>query len=344
MNMSTEVHPSVEDIAAFLDRRLSREDRARVIAHLADCGDCYEVFAESVQFQIEEGEEDEDDEEGKKIAAETSAPIAPLLRFPEIPTPAAPVIPLKKKEIATWIAAVAAVAVISAGGVSVKIFLNSTMPELTTAAMVDAKVLSDKRVAVDGFWDPWVTRGTEDEGSGLMSTAHETLLGAHAVDLSLSLRRNDRDRALNDLAFINGHMSELLFWPDQTQAYKEIQRRIYEGAAPKDFLRRAEEVEATLPVKEAPYFALGKWTEAGRLSAVAENPDFFLDSRNTRFLRAFLRKEEETLDESAIALLEKVRETLGDLEPSALPYPQLREQLGAILTHYQEQVESDSGV
>lgn len=328
--MSTEVHPSVEDIAAFLDDRLVGEERERVVAHLADCPSCYELFSESVQFQIEEQNE----------GAQGADP-------PPVPVPAsqpqAQVIPFKKKEILSWISAIAAVAVISAGGIGVRIFLNGTLPELTAATMVDSRVASNGRVASDGFWDPWVTRGGEDEGSGLASAAHETLLGAHAVDLSLSLRRNDRDRALNDLAFINGHMSELLFRDAQGESYREIQTRIYKGEAPKEFLHTAEQIEATFPVKDAPYFALGKWVEAGRLAAVAESPDFFLDSKNSRFLKAFLRKEKETLDPDATTMLETVQGTLGDLEPSALPYPQLREQLGAILTHYQEKVESDSG-
>src|SRR5919106_3086411 len=42
--------PTDEDLAAFLDGTLSKADRERVIAHLANCETCYEIFVGSVHF------------------------------------------------------------------------------------------------------------------------------------------------------------------------------------------------------------------------------------------------------------------------------------------------------
>jgi predicted anti-sigma-YlaC factor YlaD len=43
--------PTDEELAAFLDGMLSESERARVVAHLADCESCYEIFAGVVHFQ-----------------------------------------------------------------------------------------------------------------------------------------------------------------------------------------------------------------------------------------------------------------------------------------------------
>jgi anti-sigma factor RsiW len=43
--------PSLEELAAFLDGRLTGEERAGVVEHLADCESCYTVFAEAAHFQ-----------------------------------------------------------------------------------------------------------------------------------------------------------------------------------------------------------------------------------------------------------------------------------------------------
>lgn len=47
--------PTDEELAAFLDGVLPAKERARITAHLADCEDCYEIFAGAVHFQQEEG-------------------------------------------------------------------------------------------------------------------------------------------------------------------------------------------------------------------------------------------------------------------------------------------------
>lgn len=46
--------PEPEVLGAFIDGRLSGEERRRVVVHLDSCADCYEVFSETVRFQGEE--------------------------------------------------------------------------------------------------------------------------------------------------------------------------------------------------------------------------------------------------------------------------------------------------
>ncbi|HEX5716031.1 MAG TPA: zf-HC2 domain-containing protein, partial [Thermoanaerobaculia bacterium] len=83
MNTVTHTCPPLEDIAAFLDGKLSEGERARVVAHLADCESCYAVFAGAARYQLEE--EDEATQEHEEAAAA----VVPFRRRPPLPWVAA---------------------------------------------------------------------------------------------------------------------------------------------------------------------------------------------------------------------------------------------------------------
>lgn len=327
MNASTETCPSLEDLAAFLDGRLSGHERARIVAHLAGCPSCYEVFAEAARFQIEEEEEEDAD----------PPEVAESLRETEGVAPAR-VIPFPAKKAFRWVGSIAAV--LLAGVATVLLYWQTnTMPELTSAGLVSPAVAG--KVAGDPFWDEFVERGDSTDG-GLTSTPHELLLGARAVDLSLSLARNDAE-SLNDLASINGHIKEIGFVPDQAKAaYLDIQARIDKGTPPKELVRKAEQVEASLPATDFPYFAFGKWAEAGRLSAVAESPDFFRAPENRKLLRVFLRQERKNLDPAVVKALERIRDTLDGSDLSSLDYRKLNGLFESVLRHYQNEAKAGS--
>lgn len=54
--MQVRMHPSSEDLAAFIDGTLQGRARETVTEHLADCPECYRVFAETLRFQVEHAE------------------------------------------------------------------------------------------------------------------------------------------------------------------------------------------------------------------------------------------------------------------------------------------------
>jgi hypothetical protein len=327
MNTSTDTCPSLEDLAAFLDGRLSGDERARVVAHLADCPRCYEVFTETARFQLyEEEEEDADPPERIKVPQELVAV--------EAREGQAVVIPFRRTQALRWVSSIAAVLAVSLAAIPLY-RLYSTMPELSSAGLVNPAVQG--KAAQDPFWDDKAERGGPGEDVGLASIPHEVLLGAHALDLLLSLGRNDSDRALNDLAGISTHIGEIGLLPEQAEAYAAIQKKIAEGQPAKDLIGQAEQVEARLPTEEDPFVAFGKWVEAGRLSALAESPDFFKSPKNRRFLRVFLRQEREFLDPEVVKALEEIQETLSEADPSSLPYKDLQGRFEKILTYYQDQ-------
>jgi hypothetical protein len=320
MNTSTETCPSLEDLAAFLDGKLSGDERARVVAHLADCPRCYEVFAETARFQLYEEEGTEDPDPPEWVPEEL---VIAQVQDKMVPFP--------RRQVFRWVSLIAAVLAVSLAVPSLY-SQYYTMPEIRSAQLVNPAVAA-KASPKDVFWEEFTKRGSGG-GSGLASVPHEVLLGAQAVRLNLSLSHNDSARALNDLAGIHNHIDEIGFLPDQAKGYSEIQTRIAGGQPAGKFLEKAEQIEASLTVEEDPYVAFGKWLEAGRLSALAENPDFFKAPEKRKFLRAFLHHELENLDPEVATTLEDLQETLAK---DSLPYKDLQGRFEKILTYYQEQ-------
>ena len=66
--------PDPAQIAAHAERRLTGEEAARMDEHVAGCADCYEVFSETVQFNLAEGEAPGVPRPGAPMAARTVAP------------------------------------------------------------------------------------------------------------------------------------------------------------------------------------------------------------------------------------------------------------------------------
>jgi hypothetical protein len=327
MNTFTDTCPSLEDLAAFLDGKLSGDERARVVAHLADCPRCYEVFAETARFQLyEEEEEDADPPEIVDVPQELVAAVAAEARNT--------VVPFRRTQVFRWVSSIAAVLAVSLAAIP-PYRQYYTMPEMRSAQLVNQAVA--EKATQDGFWEDFAVRGAPGVVAGLASSPHEVLLGAHALDLRLSLDRNDREGALNVLAGIKVHIDEIGFLPDQAKAYADIQKQIADGQPPRNFIQKAEQTEASLPVEDDPYFAFGKWLEAGRLSSLAEDPDFFQAPENRKFPRAFLHQERENLDSEVVEPLESIQKIPSKADPSSLPYKDLQGLFEKILTYYQRQ-------
>jgi hypothetical protein len=337
MNTSTETCPSLEDLAAFLEGRLSGDERARIVAHLADCPDCYEVFAEAARFEILEEEEEEEEEEEVKVAAVAAVPREPL----EDPPPGK-VFPFPRRPAVRWISSIAAVLAVVAVGIPL---YNAyyTIPDLNAQELVSTG-LSEK-AAQDEFWSQWTNRGQNDNVA-IDNAPHEFLLGAHLVDLRLSLVLKDEQGIDDALARINGHLVEFgTRVEEQAKFYAAARVQLSQGQLPRDFPQQAERKEASLRSDEYPYLDFGKWAEAGRLSALAQSPDFFEAPENQKFLQAFLHHELKNLKTEApevAADLGEIQETLDRTGPSSLPYPGLQKRFEEILTFYQK--ESEEGL
>lgn len=324
MSAIAETHPPLEDIAAFLDGKLFGEDRDRFVGHLTDCENCYEVFADSARFQLEESGEVEPEEPA------TSTQPAEVT---------APVVPLRRKTVARWALPLAAMLLI--GLVTVPLYLRSLeMPAMSSGELVDQAALA--KVPLDDFWP--TMRGHE-EAAILDSAPFEFLVGAHLVDLRLSLARNDVDGSVDFLSRINGKMENLSFVDTARASFLEMHSQLHSGKMmPKAVLERVDRTEADLEkaLEGSAFLAFGKWSEAGRLSSKAGDPDFFEEDENRRFAAWLLRNaEEEGLDEDVTQGVQKIHDTLED-SASHLPFPDLERQFAAILLHYQRQADAAS--
>jgi DNA-binding phage protein len=324
MNAVTDTCPPLEDLAAFLDGKLSEGERARVVAHLADCESCYAVFAGAARFQLEEEEEELPMPEA---AAATAAPVVP---FPQ------------KKMIPRWALPLAALLVLGLATIPLYQQQYSRMPTLLSTELVDPAAL--KSVPTGSLWAEDMRGGPESVV--LDASPFEFLLGAHLVDLRLTLARNDRAESLNMLSRINGHMKNLILADDEARFYLRALGEVSQGKPLSDLAEEAARVEASLTksYEEFPHLAFGKWTEAGRLSALAGNSAFFEDKDNQRFPNWLLRNAEEDLGEEIVPTLKRIRGILEDGDPSKLPYEILENQFEAILKHYQREADAASSL
>jgi hypothetical protein len=320
MNAVTETCPPLEDLAAFLDGKLSERERARVVAHLADCESCYAVFAGAARFKLEEeNEQSEAPEEPAEVAT-----VAEVV---------APVVPFQRKPAVRWALPLAALLVL--GLATIPLYLRySRMPEIVSAELIDPEAGGEP-------WTEGDTRGESDLGGAY--DAYEFLVGAQLVDLHLTLARNDDpQKVLDVLSRINKHMAGFVVPPEEAKFYDQAREHILAGKPPADLSEEAARQEASLTrlmeEVDSAYLAFGKWTEGGRLASITQHASFFDDEDNRRFLGWLLRNEEDqNLDGGVVRALKEIRGILENHNGQTLPYKNLKERFEAILRHYENE-------
>jgi hypothetical protein len=292
-----------------------------MVAHLADCPSCFEVFSEAAQFQFEEEEE------------EAEAPDPPEA---VAPPEAAVVVPFSKKKVPLWLGSIAAVLLV--GLAAVFLYRSAeAMPEMVTADLVTPKLAS----AVTGgdFWNKGDYRGNSKDLSA--STPAEFMIGAHLVDLRLALTNNDSSSSLNVLSRILGLIDGIYFSESQRKLADSMHSRIYKGEQPSKLLPEAGKLEAGLAEICSSALTAGKWAEAGRLSARAGQPGLFEDRDSRKLVRWLLQNrdnENVALAPEVVQDLERIQQILK-ADPAELPYGELDQHLTDILRHYQAEAD-----
>ena len=268
---SMDACPPLEEIAAFLDGMLSPKDRERITAHLASCESCHEVFAATVQFQ---------EEEGSGLGTEGGVvpfPFAGETDRTGVSLP--PVVALEKVRLraSRWFAFAASILLAAAVG----FFLWRGFfapPEMVFAGLVEQ--VEGSTATTEHLYSGETFRS--GEAPEYSFAAHPTFLaGVHLFDLRLNLEAEGdaktTDRLLQSLGLAlkevpgMGPSGELYLQSRQGQLNREA------------LFNQEEEVRQFL--SDSPYFQFGLWTEAGRLAALTQSPDFFEDRNNRRFLK-----------------------------------------------------------
>ncbi len=282
--------PDLEDLAAYLDGRLSGALKARVEERLARDEDYYEVFLENVRYQQEMEEIRQREEGGGTVVA--------------------PAVWWRSRRAVAVAAPLAAAATLVA-----VIGLSKLMGDPSTGEWV-AGLNAPTIVGLDNWSDPgWhKMRGVghpeplDPDQQRRQEVAFR--IGTHAVDLRVTLTAGDRGAA-------SGQAAQLYRWigaNDLLLPLTEVCANLQQAIETEnlDALRTqtdtledllAENLEDT---PEAGRYAVGKWNEAGRLAALTGNEDVLA--------RIFRRR-------GVAQGIEEIERHLGDLEAAALAQP-----------------------
>jgi hypothetical protein len=311
-------HPSAEMLAAYIDRVLDPGEAERITAHLADCEDCYAVYAESLQFLLEAGPE------------EGEGTVVPFRR----PSPKVDRRPWHKP----W-AQIAALLLVGVGAGS--LYFLWEPPTLKTAE-VAAPIPNRPEVFEDstGIWTGPIYRGGEGEPEvNLDEAAFRT--GVQLVNLQVSLKAGKTVEAQNAIAAILGLLEAGILTDELETKYEGLTGSLDEGRPASSFLPVASQLaEETREVFEEESLDFGQWVEAGRLAAATGDPSFFQQRGTQSFLRRLLWRDKLGLGKVQLGAktrqsLEEVSQVISksDLQPS--DYAKLSDLLEQILEeHY----------
>lgn len=300
--------PTDEELAAFLDGTLTKAERARVTAHLADCESCYEIFAGTVHFL-----------EDSSLVEVAAAAVLPFV---------------SKKEgggggIRRWLPAAAAAVLVA--GLGYGGYKELSAPPALTALVAPVA----HRPGVAGKINVTRYRGEGGEDEDLLSLRPAFLVGARLVDLRLSLQAGDRAKASDLLRDMGNQLKKVSFLDEEADRHIQEANALEQKATDED-LRR---IDASLPARERDFeeilpssFDFGKWTEAGRLAAETQAPGFF-GWRNRWYLRRFLKNKDDYEEGVAghLAEIEQIWDR-GNLQPK--DYQDLSRQFGEIVRSY----------
>lgn len=304
-------HPTDAELAAYIDGALGKAEADRVAAHLADCEDCFFVYSETLQFQLE-----------------SEPPMGEVVQFPS--------------RAPWWVAAAAAaVLVVGVGGwYTYQAALWGPRPQL---AVADAAPDLRERPTQDILWKHNVYRGNGSSDPEIARQAFQ--VGALLVDFRLSAQAGAAEQASNVWRTIGGVVAEADY------VSKELSARILSEANridpeqnPSDSSKSLQAVAAQLAKTEeefrdnSPFFPeyidFGKWTEAGRVAAKTEDSRFFEDRQNRRFLAYALKEWKPEKSDEVRRELEKIERILDQGELNSKDFKALADHFQTILNQY----------
>jgi Putative zinc-finger len=299
--LSTAPCPSLEDLAAFLDGgdELSTERRREIVEHLAACEECYEVFAGAAACL-------DDASEVAAPGTEEPSPLPGIVRpFERPPRPVS-------RGVVTGIAAAIAALLLVTLGV-VYLLRRDAASRMTSADLVAA--IGPPTGSVPPIAFPWGLRlrGEGEDNQTLIAPELESFqLGVRELDLRQALATGDAAAAAMALSRLHQFLGEMEFLPDKTrgeydalgQALTEIVNQATvtgtSGASGtsearldlRPLLPQADKLESSgftgvIDADLADFVALGRWTEACRLSAAVGHGRIFTKSETRRLLDSF---------------------------------------------------------
>lgn len=286
----------LELIAAFIDGRLSREERAGAVKLLADSDEALELFASTLRQQ-------------REAADVKVVPITTARRW-------------RQWKVMVPVAAAAVLAILPT--------LVSRGPQVVLASEYAMALTRDPQFAsgLRAGWDQrqWtVTRGAgasrEATGARPAGSAAESRLafrlGVRSLDLQVALRRGDTALAGVLTGEILETLNGVLFSDPVAASYTELKSRLSADPVARSIDRASGAERALRDILGSPSFVFGQWVAAADLAAQTHDRAFFESSYGTRFIRSTMPAG-SLVTEDTVALRSIETHTTQKLDDHAL--------------------------
>jgi hypothetical protein len=312
--------PSDEELAAYIDGGLDKGEADRIAGHLVSCERCYEIYSETVRFQLD---------------SESVFLDGNVLPFPspeEERSRDAAARSVRRRAIAARWLPIAALLLVGVGG-GTYFQLLAPPPQLVTIPAAPGVPPGNQPL-----WLGPTFRGEGGEEDTKISEA-SFRMGVQLVNLQATLQAGQAQESQDIIARILQLLEPQPLTTDFQKDYRGITAALYKRPAA-DLLPEATRLaKESRDVFEAPSLDLGQWVEAGHLAALAHNPAFFQQSENRSFLRRLrwndkLGLHEVKLDPTTRESLDRVSEVISKSDLRQSDYADLQHELEKILEHY----------
>jgi hypothetical protein len=307
--------PSDEELAAYIDGALDKEETDRIEGHLVSCERCFEIYSETVQLQLED-------------------------------KPAGEVVPFRisRKRWQTVVRYGLPIAAMLLVGIGAGSFFLAAPPALSPRE-VTASLPGDSGLIVKFWLGPTQRGGGEREEQPFAEASFQ--LGVQLVNLQVCLEANDTERAKG---YILPRIQQVLKAQDTMSPLEDSFKAIsadLEHRPPRELLGPVRQVALeSRDYFDGSYLDMGQWVEGAHLAALTHDSSFFRNSGNRSFLRRLrwrdrfhdlLRIEDAKLDSATRGNLDRIAEiaSRSDLQPAS--YEELTRQSEEILKRYYPQ-------
>jgi hypothetical protein len=286
-------------LAAFVDGRLSADERREVVLHLDRCEACYETVLETVRFQSEE------EPAGRVIGPRR---LGATSRRPAWFWPAV--------AAASLLAAVLVFPVLRTNPDRVEVAtVEPTNGVAALVAAVDAERLGDLG---DSLWPVW-----PEEGGLAFSPISPDIasfrVGVRLVDLRFAAASRDARSVNRALGRLTRTLEAAGLGPTLERVEPELEAARAASSDPARLAERIERIEReTVAGLDSAELGLGAWAEAGRVAAATGDRDYLGSAVFVGRGDAFAS---EDLAPDAARTVKAVRDAIrdrGDLEPAVV--------------------------
>lgn len=263
---SIDSNVDLELIAAFIDGRVSGEDRVRAVKLLAESDEALEILAHAT----------------REHEARSDIKVVPIARPPR------------------WRQWKVIVPVLAAAGIAVVTVPRlNRQPQAVLANQYALELARDPRFTT-GLREGWDQRGwAVTRGAGAVREAVGTRqagspqearlafrLGVRTLDLQVALLRGDTALAGILTGEITAILNSILYADPVAVAYNQLKSQLT-TATRAQLIERASNAERELrDLLNAPSFAYGQWVAAAELAARTRDASFFESGHGTEFIRS----------------------------------------------------------